>query len=206
MKDFKRVPRRKGYKINTLYGHGINDADYQTEIRYKDGSRDVCPSNRTWRNMIRRCYSSVTHSRQPYYKGITVCEEWLTFSNFDKWFLKNYIDGYDLDKDILNIGNIVYSPNSCIFITPRLNAQVTDWARRDQDCPQGVHFDKSKNAFIASIRIDGKLKTIKRCSTPEEAYEIYKPYKRADMIRLINLLENRQFVKDAMFRHADLYL
>ena len=32
--------------------------------------------------MLVRCYNAKFHERQPQYKGCTVCEEWLNYSNF----------------------------------------------------------------------------------------------------------------------------
>ena len=52
----------------------------------------------------------------------SVCEEWKHFSNFKKWFDENYIEGFDIDKDILIKGNKVYSPEACSFV-PRIKSE-----------------------------------------------------------------------------------
>lgn len=58
---------------------------------------------------------------KPTYEGCTVCDEWLYFSNFKKWFDENYIEGFQLDKDIIIRGNKVYSPQTCCFVPKEIN-------------------------------------------------------------------------------------
>lgn len=50
---------------------------------------------------------------------IAVCDEWLIFSNFEKWFDKYWKVGYQVDKDLL--GDKVYSPETCVMLPKRLN-------------------------------------------------------------------------------------
>ena len=66
-----------------------------------------------WDAMLQRCYDDKLHKRHPSYKDCTVCEEWLNFQNFAKWFNDNNIDGCQLDKDLLIKGNKIYSPETC---------------------------------------------------------------------------------------------
>ena len=40
----------------------------------------------TWRNMLKRCYSSEPKYENYRLLGITVCDEWLDYSVFEKWF------------------------------------------------------------------------------------------------------------------------
>ncbi|URC15365.1 DNA binding protein [Paraglaciecola Antarctic GD virus 1] len=75
-----------------------------------------------WTQMLNRCYSELYQAKRPTYKGCYVCEEWLNFQNFSKWFDSNYIAIHDLDKDILMDGNKVYSPETCSFVTPYDNS------------------------------------------------------------------------------------
>lgn len=61
---------------------------------------------------------------QKYYKnyggrGITICDEWLNYSTFKDWALKNgYKEGLDIDR-IDNNGN--YEPNNCRWINHKDN-------------------------------------------------------------------------------------
>lgn len=104
-----------------IYGVAINDADYITKPKFGDTYLS-CPAYSTWCTMLKRCYSSVFHKDNQSYRSTIVCDEWLVFSNFRKWWIKNHIDNYQLDKDIFetNEGSI-YSPSTCIYIPQWLN-------------------------------------------------------------------------------------
>lgn len=78
-----------------------------------------------WAGMLRRCYSEHNQKKSPTYIGCYVCKEWHNFQIFCEWYIDNYPkDGnkYQLDKDILIEGNREYSPDNCIFTTPKDNA------------------------------------------------------------------------------------
>lgn len=106
-------------KNDLVCGVGIND--YMNVVNIK-GKTSRCYT--TWNNMLKRCYSIKSQHRNPTYVGCTVCEEWLSFSNFKKWFDENYVDGFDLDKDILVEGNKEYSPEFCRFVPHYLNTLI----------------------------------------------------------------------------------
>lgn len=79
-----------------------------------------------WRGMISRCTDVKYQERFPTYKGCSVCDEWRNFQNFAKWHEEHYpSDGgsYHLDKDIKVAGNKVYSPTTCMYVTPSENAR-----------------------------------------------------------------------------------
>ncbi len=74
-----------------------------------------------WKSMVRRC-TCPTHKSFHRYgaRGITVCEEWLTFQNFYDWSVNNgYQRGLQLDRQNNDIG---YCPENCCFVTPKVNA------------------------------------------------------------------------------------
>ena len=86
------------------------------------------PFYRTWKEMIRRCYSAKWHLRFPTYIGCTVDERWHNFQNFcaDFPLIEGYEDwlkgGYCLDKDYKVFGNKHYSLATCKFLTHEENA------------------------------------------------------------------------------------
>lgn len=86
------------------------------------------PFYRTWREMIRRCYSTNWQARFPTYIGCTVDEKWHNFQNFcaDFPLIEGYEDwlkgGYCLDKDSKVFGNKHYSLETCKFLTHEENS------------------------------------------------------------------------------------
>ena len=81
-------------------------------------------SYKYWSNMLRRCYFDKTKC----YEDVFVCNEWLCFEKFEKWFDNNYKDcelKMCLDKDILSYKNNVqkiYSPSTCSFVPTEINS------------------------------------------------------------------------------------
>lgn len=126
-----------------------------------------------WYSMIRRCYSDVYHKGHPTYIGCTVCDEWLLFSNFKKWFDENYIEGYALDKDILIKGNKVYSPETCCFVPNEINQLLCNKSKRKHDLPKGVCKTKY-NKYIACLSVGNNIKRLGNYNTKEEAFNAYK--------------------------------
>lgn len=80
---------------------------------------------RAWSGMMHRCYSEKTQKRQPTYKCCSVDPRWHNFQVFAKWFELNYVDGFQLDKDIKVKGNKIYSPETCIFVSAKENSMAS---------------------------------------------------------------------------------
>ncbi len=66
----------------------------------------------SYRAMMERCYRKEAHNYHDYGgRGITVCEEWKSIENFEKWVkTSGYKNGLTLDRINVN-GN--YEPNNC---------------------------------------------------------------------------------------------
>lgn len=141
-----------------VYGHGINDTEYVFETKdYK-----------IWRDMLERCYCDKTQEKFPTYKGCTVCDEWKTFSNFKKWFHEHYIDGWELDKDIISINNKVYSPSTCCFVPREINSLLRK-STVNNTC--GIYKTKS-GKYQATISINKKSKHLGTFNSFEEAKSV----------------------------------
>ena len=160
-----------------VLGFGINDSEEpirhhgQLKLPYK-----------IWTSMIRRCYSDKYHKYKPSYIGCTVCEEWKYFSNFLKFFNENYKEGYVLDKDILVQGNKVYSPDTCCFVPPYINALVLTNQGKRGKLKLGVHFNQGK--YVAQCGINRVQRFIGKFDTENEAHEAYKKAKYAEIKRV----------------------
>ena len=142
-----------------VYGVGINDADYAVQefetIGYVDGKRKqklvwICPYYSAWRSMLARCYSAKVQGRRPTYVGCSVSHEWLTFSNFKAWMEKQDFEGKQLDKDMLFVGNKVYSAETCVFVTGAVNRFTTDSGASRGEWLIGVSWRKEANKFMSS--------------------------------------------------------
>lgn len=138
-------------KSNLVYGVGINDADYAIGKRI-EGKLVFCPFYAYWSSMLQRCYSAREQERYPTYKGCSVCDEWLTFSNFKSWMKEQDWEDKQLDKDLLFKGNKIYSPEKCIFISGQLNSFTTECDSARGDYPIGVYFNKKAGKFQARCR------------------------------------------------------
>lgn len=159
----------KNKKLPSVFGVGfIGSGKYDRPnypIHYKK-----------WKGMLERSYSEKYHEVRPTYKNVTVCEEWHNFQNFAVWFEENYIEGFELDKDILVKGNKIYSPDTCCFVPAEINLVMAYKCVKDKKYPVGVHKEKS-GRFLAICTIDGKPCRLGMFDTPEEAFQVYKTEK-----------------------------
>ena len=187
MSKFIEIPANKKSIANRklVSGIGVNDADYMTN-QIADGKQIRCPYYSRWFDMLTRCYSEKYHTKFPTYIGCTVCEEWLIFSNFKAWMKKRDWDGLQLDKDVLDPNNKIYSPETCVFISSALNKLLTDHAAKRGKYPQGVYYNKRNRKYKAQINVNGKSKYLGYHLTPELAYEAYKSAKIVDIMRHAN--------------------
>lgn len=139
------------------------------------------PQYKTWRNMLERCYHP--EKRSSTYEKCEVCEEWLNFQNFAKWYDENYYEVFNekmcLDKDILVKGNKVYSPNTCCFVPMSINNLFIQTTAKRGEYPIGVTRHKRDNKLEVSCNIKGKDIYLGRFELNEEekAFQCYKTFK-----------------------------
>jgi hypothetical protein len=172
----------------------------------------------TWHSMTQRTTNPETQVKQPTYRGTWVCEEWKLFSNFLNWSLANgHRKGLCLDKDILNIGNKCYSPDTCVFVSNTINKLLTYKQSDNSGLPIGVAYRefngqgyKRPNPYIAQIRINGERKSFGYYATPEEAGLEYGRAKSKHIIDKAKTLSEKDcakchidIVKRALYRHAN---
>lgn len=126
--------------MRLVYGVGINDAPYTVK-----GEGFHCPFHRKWSDMMTRAYSDAYHKQRPTYRDVEVCEEWQTFTNFKAWMETQDWQGKELDKDLKVPGNRVYSPDACLFVSPRVNTLIESCRASRGELPIGV--DRLRNKF-----------------------------------------------------------
>lgn len=172
---FKRVPADKRSISNRglTYGVGINDSEYKTHYKDDSGKRFQCTIYITWAHMIQRCYSGKFQEKNPTYIGCSVCPEWLLFSNFARWMESQEWKGKELDKDIINDGNKVYSPSECCLVTHAINKIISVPRSKSGPLKTGVTISHDKNKYIARVSIEGKQVYLGIYDTEDEASEAY---------------------------------
>ena len=129
-----------------------------------------------WRNMLVRCFDKKYMRCRPTYSDCTVCQEWLLFSNFKKWFDQFNYENYHLDKDILVKGNKHYSPDTCCLVPQEINTLLTKRQGSRGQHPIGVCYIKRSGKYSATLH---KMRNVHLgfFDTPEEAFQAYKSAK-----------------------------
>ncbi len=189
-------------KNKLVCGVGVND--YEGNVT--ENGKHIKSYN-TWCSMLARCYSSKAQIKMPTYIDCSVCEEWLSFSNFKIWFDENYVEGFHLDKDILVQGNKVYSPEFCRFVPQYLNKLLTDCGNARGDLPLGVaeskpdHKTRKINSTYKALCNNGYGKLLtKTFKTIQEAVEWYSITKKL----VVKKQAQRAFLENAI--KTDIYL
>lgn len=165
-----------------IFGVGINDSKqgYDRKARM------------LWFGMMKRCYSNKYTTDNPTYKECKVCEEWLMYSNFEKWYLSqtnHNKNGYDLDKDLLSGGSKIYSPETCCLLPKTINVKISHQQHGRSGLPCGVYM---RNIGSYYITYKGK----KSFDAIEDAHNEYLYRKKKDITDLAN-----EFFKDGRIEY-----
>lgn len=143
LNDGRSKPKGPQYnKPKPLYGIGINDADYVTKN---------CPFYQKWHSMFVRCYSSKHLEKQPTYVGNYVHTDFIKFSDFKAWMVKQKWEGLHLDKDLLSTDGKVYGPDTCVFVPRYLNNLFTLRGNDRGEYPLGVTACSNCVGYVASV-------------------------------------------------------
>ncbi|CAM0054035.1 HNH endonuclease [Vibrio phage D478] len=177
----------------SLFGVGIND------IPGSGRSKEY----KIWMNMLKRCYCKSYQKSKPSYAGVTVCDEWLTFSNFKKWIDKQDWHGKQLDKDIVEPGNKVYRPDACCFIPQSLNS-ILNKCLSDRS-PVGFTKHKKTGKFVAQIRMAGKNIYLGLFSSETEASKAYRIAKGAILKEEADKQSDLR-VRNGLIKHSEVIL
>tara|TARA_R110000824_G_scaffold126388_1_gene285928 strand:+ start:187 stop:615 length:429 start_codon:yes stop_codon:yes gene_type:complete len=137
--------------------------------------------------------------KQPTYKGCSVAEEWLTFSNFRKWMVEQDWKGKHLDKDLLVEESKIYSSETCVFICRKLNNLLNSNDNARGKLPIGV--SKHGNNYQVHISKDGKQVRLGTFTSPEKAHAAWKKAKAKIILNALDLTNDIR-VKDALRNRA----
>ena len=171
-------------------------------------SKTKTEAYRHWSKMISRCYNS-SNTKYKFYgaKGVRVCDEWLCYTNYEKWFNDHYyeLDNEDMvvDKDILVKGNKIYDEEHCVIIPKTINFVLTKADNIRGDYPIGVSYHKQNNNYTASITIENKHKHLGCYNNPTDAFYAYKKAKEDYLKQLADKYKGiiPQNVYDALYNY-----
>ena len=181
----------KDYEYPSVQGVGIVGEDEAKKPKGRAYS--------VWSDMLLRCYDPTSKSYFMYGgRGVTVCDDWLRYGNFKKWFDEKYIQGFELDKDLLPEGlGLQYSPENCIFLPKKVNSYL-GFARKDRDLPTGVSQCKKSSKYYAYIKYSatGNRKNLGGYNSPEKAFEVYKREKEKDLYEVIKIWDKEGILSE----------
>lgn len=172
-----------------LQGHGcpICYNEKRKSLIYGIGHNDLpklslSQSYRHWHGIMQRSFDLRYKEKHHTYKDVKVCDEWIYFSAFNRWFEKHYVEGCALDKDILIKGNKTYSPDTCCFVPAEINTLITKDHSNRGKYPIGVTF--SDGVYVAKIGADREY--LGAFKSKEEAFHAYKIAKEQKIKELAN--------------------
>lgn len=161
------------FKKGLVFGVGLFDSILTTK---EEGQ-----AYKIWRHVLMRCYCPAYQKRQKTYIGCQVAESWKTYTNFKLWFNENYIEGWELDKDLLGDGKL-YSPETCCFLPKCLNLALPKQTSKNR---KGVRFNGySYTAQCADE--SGNANHLGSYKTKNEALEVYYYFKNKVIANLAN--------------------
>lgn len=199
-----------------VYGVGANDADYVVQkfetIGCADGKQKQkmvwkCPYYQAWVSMLRRCYSAKYQENKPTYNGCSASTEWHTFSSFRRWMEGQDWEGKHLDKDLLFEGNKVYSPETCVFVTPSVNNFTTERGSARGEWLIGVYWHKASEKFMARCNnpFTNKQESLGYFDCEQEAHEAWMKRKLELAHELAAIQEDLRVAKALIDRYSKPY-
>ena len=198
----------------SVFGHGYLGVDKSGEVpkmsEFKNGKSISTWGYKKWKEMLRRCYDNKLKERNPTYKNVTCCERWLCFAYFleDLEILKQEYnwskdEKLNLDKDILNKNNKIYSLENCVLIPDYINTLFTKREASRGKYPIGVCYNKQYKKYQAQCSINGKYKKLGYYDTPEQAFNAYKIAKEQEIERVADDCVEKGYVnKDSRLYKA----
>lgn len=192
-----------GRKRRLAFGVGVNDADYNV-FRTENGKIVWrCPLHTVWYSMLSRCYSETRKKIQPTYRDVTVCKEWHSFTRFRAWMEAQDWEGKQLDKDILVLGNRVYSSTTCVFVDGAVNKFLTDCAAARGEWPIGVWWSEEKQKFQSYCNnpFTKKREYLGYFHCPNQAHDAWRKRKHQLACQLADLQTDQRVAEALRIRY-----
>lgn len=187
--NFKKGQIKNPYD-KTIYGIAcLGEGEYLTKGSYYPTKVYTC-----WLHLIERCCVERKSKIYPaYYGTCEVCQEWMVFQNFARWWNDNYYvvnERLHLDKDILFPGNKIYSPKTCLLVPQRINMLFLNKPNKN-GLPNGIR--KCKDGYSAIYNQED----LGIYSTVEKAYTAYAKKKKETIIQIAD--EYKGIIPDKLY-------
>ena len=174
-----------------VLGVGVNDTNYITT-----NGDDRCPYYARWKNILTRVYNP----RKETYKGLSICESWLSLTKFKSWMELQDWEGKEIDKDLLVLGNNHYSPETCCFLSRKVNIMLQLQRSSNTTGYTGVVLKGDK--YVATCRnVAGLRVYLGAYDTPGGASVAYR-IQKAHYIEQIAKEEPNPIIAKALFARA----
>jgi hypothetical protein len=197
-----------------VHGLGINDVDYKIsrsiELPKTDGKRNqkivwICPYYQKWQNMLYRCGEKYQKAH-PSYTGCTIHPDWIYLSSFIKWVdsqpNKDWQTSF-LDKDVLRVGNKVYSPNNCAFVEERVNKFILDRSAARGEYLIGCYLHRGKFKAKCGNPFTKESDTLGYFHTELEAHLAWKAKKHELACQLADLQSDPRVAEALRKRYSN---
>ncbi|HEF4758055.1 TPA: hypothetical protein SAN82_000439 [Pseudomonas putida] len=147
--------------------------------------------HKTWSNMMRRAYGP---KKAAAYEDCSVCRKWWDYQEFAAWYsVQPYaFEAYaELDKDILDQSNTVYSPENCTVVPKLINQIFRDTRSRRGRLPLGVYEIPSRVGVQSIISMFGKRVELGKFNDITEAFRAYQSAHKVYCNQLADSYESR---------------
>ena len=171
VKEHQAYVNFKSGAIKNPYDRTMAGVGYIGVGEYRLHNEDLSntPAYDAWSCMLWRCY--IRKEKSPTcYGSVTVCDEWLCFQTFAKWYYKHSYsvnERLHVDKDIKHPNSKMYSPENCILLPQRINMLFANKPNKRR-LPNGIYLMKTGKYFAKYNNED-----LGKYSTLDEAYKVY---------------------------------
>lgn len=131
--------------------------------------------------MLNRGFSEGFKIKNPSYREVSVEAEWFDYCEFLDWYEEQPSgSGWQLDKDLLEKGNLLYSPSKCCMLPMEINSFLKNRSADRGNYPVGVYYREKYGNYQSG----GGGAYLGVYQSPEEAFEAYKKWKEGKLIDL----------------------
>lgn len=135
----------------SAYGVGyIGEGNYNS-VYYRKGKTYKTKAYTTWLSRLSACYNP-KNNRSHNYQSAEIHPDWHNFQNFAKWYytqVRLYGKNGSVDKDLLFLGNTLYSEHTCSYIPNSINCLFVG---NTGSMINGASYSKSTGKWVAQLQ------------------------------------------------------